>query len=293
MHGLLAEEVAEIVTLYHEWGEIDRSHRKLAHRGSYLERVWVAPSSVRRVLAAQGLHLHAPPRPGRSVRKPFPDWVEYRPNCIWIYDTTHFPRAKVAVTAIEDLISRKWIADIVSAEETSTQVQVVFADALVAEGLMDLVEARQDGRVDPAVDDESRPILLAMSDNGPQMTSGSTREFMALCAIHQHFGRPGTPTDQAWIESFFGHVKAEHPHLALIEDPAVLRAELVIVRQHYNSVRLHAGIGYVTPDDEHEGRGPAIRKAREAGLEAARLRRLTYHRQQHQPEPDPGPADVG
>jgi hypothetical protein len=28
--------------------------------------------------------------------------------------------------------------------------------------------------------------------NGPQMTSGSTREFMALCAIHQHFGRPGT-----------------------------------------------------------------------------------------------------
>ena len=73
----------------------------------------------------------------------------------------------------------------------------------------------------------------------------------------------------------------------------MLRAELAVVRKHYNSVRLHAGIGYVTPDDEHEGRGPAIRKAREAGLEAARLRRLTYHRQQHQPEPDPGPADVG
>ena len=42
-------------------------------------------------------------------------------------------------------------------------------------------------------DDEHRPILLAVSDNGPQMTSGSTREFMALCAIAQHFGRPGTP----------------------------------------------------------------------------------------------------
>jgi hypothetical protein len=24
----------------------------------------------------------------------------------------------------------------------------------------------------------------------------------------------------------------------------------------HNTVRLHAGIGYVTPDDEHEGRGP-------------------------------------
>ena len=41
MHGLLDDEVAEIVALYHEWGEVDRSHRKLAHRGSYLGRVWV------------------------------------------------------------------------------------------------------------------------------------------------------------------------------------------------------------------------------------------------------------
>ncbi len=289
MHGLLDDEVAEIVALYHEWGEVDRSHRKLAHRGSYLERVWVSPSSVRRVLAAQGLSLPSLPRPARSVRQPFPDWVDYRPNSIWIYDTTHFPRAGMAVTAIEDLVSRKWIAEIVSAEETSTQIQVLFTDALAAEGLLPLVEARQDGLVDPTVDDESRPILLAMSDNGPQMTSGSTREFMALCAIHQHFGRPGTPTDQAWIESLFGHVKVESPHLLAIRDPAVLRDELGIVRTHYNSVRLHAGIGYVTPNDEHTGRGASIRKAREAGLEAARLRRLSYHRQQRQTEPDQEP----
>jgi transposase InsO family protein len=293
MHGLLDDEVAEIVALYHEWGEVDRSHRKLAHRGSYLGRVWVSPSSVRRVLAAQGLHLRPPPRPGRSVRQPFPDWVDYRPNQIWIYDTTHFTRAGVAVTVVEDLVSRKWIADIVSAEETSTQIEIVFTDALAVEGLLGAVEARADGLVDPSVDDESRPILLAVSDNGPQMTSGSTREFMALCAIAQHFGRPGTPTDQAWIESLFGHVKAEWPHLLAIANSAVLRAELAVVRHHYNGVRLHAGIGYVTPYDEHEGRGPAIRKAREAGLEAARLRRLTYHRQQRLPNPHPGPVDVG
>jgi putative transposase len=87
LHGLLPDEVAEIVALFHQWGEVDRSHRKLAHRGSYLERVWVSPSSVRRVLAAEGLRLRPLPRPGRSVRKPFPDWVEFRPGSIWIYDT--------------------------------------------------------------------------------------------------------------------------------------------------------------------------------------------------------------
>ena len=42
------------------------------------------------------------------------------------------------------------------------------------------------------------PVLIAMSDNGPQMRSHSTKEFMAACAIMQRFGRPGTPTDQAW-----------------------------------------------------------------------------------------------
>lgn len=107
MHGLLDEEIADIIALYHEWGEVDRSHRKLAHRGSYLKRVWVSPASVRRVLAAHGLHLHPQHRPGSSVRKPFPEWVDYRPNQLWIYDTTHFTRARVAVTVVEDLVSRK------------------------------------------------------------------------------------------------------------------------------------------------------------------------------------------
>jgi hypothetical protein len=41
------------------------------------------------------------------------------------------------------------------------------------------------------------------------------------------------------------------------------------------TVRLHAGIGYVTPDDEHEGRGEALRQARRDGLDRARLARIT------------------
>ena len=161
---------------------------------------------------------------------------------------THFTRAGVAVTVIEDLVSRKWLGEIVSAEETATQVQVVFTDALGAEGLLELVTARHDGLVDPARDDPSRPVLLAMSDNGPQMTSGSTREFMALCAIHQHFGRPHTPTDQAPIESFFGRVKGEWPHLEHIRDPDGLRAELEVVRERYNGVRLSLGLGLLLRD---------------------------------------------
>ena len=294
VHGLLAEEVAEILALFDQWGETDRSHRKLAHRGSYLHRVWVSPSTVRRVLFLADKHFRPLPRPGRSIRKPFPEWVQYRPNQIWIYDTTHFTTAGMAVLIVEDLVSRKWLSTVVSVEETSTQVEVGITAALEAEGLLEAVEARHaDGTVDLADDEESRPILLAVSDNGPQMTSGSTREFLALCAIAQHFGRPGTPTDQAWVESLNGHLKVEYPHLLAITDPATLRAELDVVRSHYNGVRLHQGIGYVTPDDEHQGRGEAIRKARQAGLEQARLRRLAWHREHRQDRTDQDPDDVG
>jgi putative transposase len=288
MHGLLAEEVEQVLALFEEWGETDRSHRKLAHRGSYLGRFWVSPSSVRRVLSLADKHFRPLPKPGRSQRRRFPDWVEYTPNSIWIYDVTHFPRAAMAVLIIEDLVSRKWITEVVSVEETSTQVEVAFTAALEAEGLLEAV----DGQVDLDVDEDARPVLLVVSDNGPQMTSGSTREFMALCAIAQHFGRPGTPTDQAWIESLNGHIKIEYPHLLAIRDPATLRAEIAVVRHHYNTVRLHQGVGYVTPDDEHEGRGEGIRKAREAGLEQARLQRLARHRAEREDATSKGPADV-
>ena len=174
--------------------------------------MWVSPATVRRVLAAHGLVLKRPRRPVRSERRPFPEWADYQRNSIYIYDVTHFAGCpKHAVFAVMDLVTRKWITELVSIEETSTQVQVVFMDALEAEGLLELIEARQDAAApDPlsldADVDVLPPVLLAVSDNGPQMTSADTRAFMAMCAIAQHFGRPGTPTDQAHVESFFSHL---------------------------------------------------------------------------------------
>ncbi|CAN5395698.1 hypothetical protein BH23ACT6_BH23ACT6_20710 [soil metagenome] len=79
------------------------------------------------------------------------------------------------------------------------------------------------------------------------MRSHSTREFLAGVAIARQFGRPGVPQDQAWIETLFGHVKGEWPHLEQITDSAELEAELDLVQDHYNTLRLSAAIGYVTP----------------------------------------------
>jgi transposase InsO family protein len=106
---------------------------------------------------------------------------------------------------------------------------------------------------------------------------------MPLCATlrpnpHRHQRRRAAA--QHRIESLFGHVKTDWPHLEKTRDPGELALELDRVRTEYNTVRLHAGIGYVTPDDEHHGRGDTIRRARRDGLAAARQARVTYRRTQ-------------
>ena len=271
VHRLLPIEEQAILDLIEQWGWVDRSHRKLAHRGSYTATVFVSPSTLLRVALKHKVQL-----PGESHRpKPhmpvFPE-IPWEKNRIWIWDASHFTRCKRVAYAVVDVVTRYWIAYLLSSEQTHTQAQLLFARALEDQGLLG-----PDGRP-PHHDPEDRPVLVAWSDNGPEMTATDTRQFMALMAITQHHGRPGTPTDQAHIESFFSHLKGDWPHLTAITDPAALDTELARIRTEYNTVRLHAAIGYVTPDDEHHGRGPAIRRARTAGMRRAREQRITENR---------------
>ena len=240
--------------------------------------MWVSASTLRRVLAAQGLILPKPPTRDPAPRVLWPDWLEWAPNKIWCWDATHFPRARRVAFAIVDVVSRRWIDTLVSVEETSTQVRVLFDRALAAEGPTEPITPE---RVELLEQDPTEPILLACSDNGPQMTSKATRELFAGLAAAQRLGRPGTPADQARIESLFGHVKAENPQLEQIRDPAALETELRRARRDHNTIRLHAGIGHVTPDDEHTGRGDAIPQARTEGLRRAHQQRLDHHRLNH------------
>ena len=271
VHGLLAAEEQAILDLIEQWGWVDRSHRKLAHRGSYTGTVFVSPSTVLRVALKHRVQLPSEPVRARPVMPPLPQ-IPWERNRIWIWDATHFTRAKRVAYAIVDVVTRYWIGYLLTSEQTSTQAQLLFARALEDQDLLDA-----DG-LPPSVEDDGLPVLIAWSDNGSEMTALDTRKFMALMAITQHHGRLGIPTDQAHIESFFSHLKGDWPHLTGITDPAVLDAELARIRGDYNTVRLHASIGYVTPDDEHHGRGAAIRRARAAGMRRARSERIKQNR---------------
>jgi transposase InsO family protein len=297
-HALLDWERDAIVEVAKAWERIDLSHRKLAHRASRLGKVYLSESTTLRVLQAAGMRLPGIPRPSGSKRREFPEWVEMRPGQIYIYDFTHFSALPGwCAIAVVDLVSRYCLSLRLCAEETSTQVENAFTEALAADGKdwllddVDFADALAMGFVPD--NDERVPVLLAVSDNGPQMTSKHTAQFMAIARIAQHFGRPGTPNDQAWIESFFGHLKAENPHLDQIADSAAMRAELADRKDHYNTVRLHEAIGYVTPDDEHHARGQAIRDARARGLAQARANRIATRRAMRHNQPETASPNEG
>jgi putative transposase len=282
VHGILAWEEQAILELIETWGFTDRSHRKIAHRGSYTGTVFVSPSTVLRVALKHKVTLPGEPVRARPLKPVFPE-IAWEPNRIWIWDATHFTRCKRVAYAVVDVVTRYWIGYLLSSEQTSTQAQLLFAQALEDQGLLGPDGRPLAGTDQPAAavadDDEDRlPVLIAWSDNGTEMKATDTRQFMAIMAITQHHGRPGTPTDQAHIESFFSHLKGEWPLLTAITDPAVLDSELARIRHEYNTTRLHAAIGYVTPDDEHHGRGPQIRRARAAGMRQARIERIKQNR---------------
>ena len=190
----------------------------------------MSPSTFRRVLIDQGLSLPEPQPRSRSAKKPWPDWLEWKPNRIWIWDATHFHAIPRVCFAIVDMVSASGSTPWSAWEETATQVQVMFEHALEVEGLLELLT---DERLDLDTDDPRRPILLAVSDNGPPMTARDTRAFMALMAIAQHHGCPHTPQDQAGSRPSSATSRGEWPHLETITDPALLDAELARVRTEY------------------------------------------------------------
>jgi putative transposase len=196
MHRLLDWEVAEIVRLFDEWGEVDRSHRKLAHRGSYLERVWSRPPACVACWSVRACgcgRCHGRAAASASRSRIGPSSGQGRSGST----TPPLHRRWRGRDRGRRPVSRKWLAEIVSAEETSTQVQVVFTDALERQGLLARITARQDGLVDPP------PMTRPASAAGPQRQRpaddlGLHPGVHGLVHDPPAFRPPRHPTDQAW-----------------------------------------------------------------------------------------------
>jgi hypothetical protein len=85
VHRILAWEEQAVLELIEQWAPVDLSHRKLAHRGSYIGKVFVSPSTLLRVALRNQVTLPGEaPRP-RPIRSAMPE-VLWERNRIWIWD---------------------------------------------------------------------------------------------------------------------------------------------------------------------------------------------------------------
>jgi len=113
-----------------------------------------------------------------------------------------------------------------------------------------------------------------ISDNGPQFIAKDFKQFIRICGMTHVRTSPYYPQSNGKKERWFGTLKREciRPGTPLsLEDARRLVARFV---EHYNTVRLHSVIGYVTPADKLLGLEPVIHAERDRKLDEAReLRR--------------------
>ena len=103
MHRILAWEEQAILELIETWGPVDRSHRKLGHRGSYTGVVFVSPSTLLRVALKHRVQLLGERFRPRLPKPAFPE-ISWEKNRIW-RDATHFTRCKRVAYAIVESTS--------------------------------------------------------------------------------------------------------------------------------------------------------------------------------------------
>jgi len=124
---------------------------------------------------------------------------------------------------------------------------------------------------------EAKPRII--SDNGPQFLAKDFKEFIRIAGMTHVRTSPYYPQSNGKIERWHQSIKTEciRPGTPLSgEDARRLVGQYV---DHYNTVRLHSAIGYVTPNDMLEGKQKQIHTQRDLKLEAARQTRQLRRQQ--------------
>ena len=112
-----------------------------------------------------------------------------------------------------------------------------------------------------------------ITDNGPQFIAKDFKAFIRICGMTHVRTSPYYPQSNGKIEAWHKTLKVTtiRPKTpSTVEQARELVGSFVA---HYNTVRLHSAIGYVTPQDKLMGREQDIWDARDRKLEAARERR--------------------
>lgn len=116
-----------------------------------------------------------------------------------------------------------------------------------------------------------------ISDNGPQFIARDFKEYIRQCGMTHVRTSPYYPQSNGKLERWHKSLKTESIRPKSPVSLADARRLIDEYVSHYNTVRLHSAIGYVTPQAKLQGRETAIQQQRQQRLAAARqARRQAY-----------------
>ena len=118
---------------------------------------------------------------------------------------------------------------------------------------------------------DAKPRII--SDNGPQFIAKDFKEFIRISGMTHVRTSPYYPQSNGKLERWHKSLKSECIRPGTPLSPEDARRLIQQYVDHYNQVRLHSAIGYVTPMDMLAGRQAEIHTARDRKLELARAQR--------------------
>lgn len=248
-HWLESWEKRAIVDFYHRYPL--EGYRRLCFMMLDQDVVAVSPSSVYRVLKAEGLlsnGWNTPGRKGSGFVQPL------EPHEHWHID---FAYLNVGGTFY-------YLCSVLDGASRSIVHWEIRESMKEADAELVLQRARERYP-------QTRPRVI--SDNGPQFVAKDFKEFLRIWQASHVLTSPHHPQSNGKLERYHRTLKeqAVRPRTPLsLEDARRVVGDFV---DHYNTVRLHSALGYVTPHDRLEGRHLKIQAARDRKLEAAREQR--------------------
>lgn len=248
-HWLTSEEKCKILDFWKEYPL--EGYRRLTYMMIDCDFVAVSPTSVYRVLRDAGVlkrTTSSPSKKGTGFEQPL------CPHAHWHIDISYLNVSGTFyyLCSVLDGASRfivHW-----EIRESMTEMEV--------EWIVERARTKYPG-VAPRI----------ISDNGPQFIARDFKEYIRLTGMTHVRTSPYYPQSNGKIERWHKTLKTEaiRPRTPLSLEEA--RRVVATFVQHYNEVRLHSAIGYVTPKDFLEGRAAAIHAQREERLATARTAR--------------------
>lgn len=237
------EEMEQEEAVIHCFWKNDRNSGRIRIRRELLNQgIEVSEYRIAKILKKNGLTAKSG-RTGKAKRKK-PTEEQYieenlivdkfsvqQVNALWCSDITELKCAqgKVFLCGTIDVASRRIVGLTIGRSQTQKLVQDCIQMAA--------------GRF------PQRPAgAIFHSDRGCQYTAKKTKELVERLGFRKSMSRPGTPSDNQPIESFWRTLAVELPDIRKMSFREASLTILAYVYLYYNAQRLHSGIHYLTPN---------------------------------------------